>query len=57
MTTTIIIILVSLALLFFFYRRLKAKREAIKQEVIIEKVKAATYILCPVCGAHLEING
>jgi len=56
MTTTAIIIALVLIGLYFFYRRLAAKaKNTIEVVPIIEKVKAATYIICPNCGAHLEV--
>jgi len=57
MSTIAIIIVLALLGLFFFYRRLAAKtKNTIEVVPIIEKVKAATYIVCPACGAHLQVD-
>jgi len=53
-TLTLIIIAVAAGIAFFFVRRLKAARKS--TEITIEKVKAATYIRCPHCGAALEVE-
>lgn len=59
MTTFTIIAVLILIGLYFFYRFAKRRQEAAGKEIElieIEKVKAATYIVCPHCGAHLEVK-
>ena len=61
MNTVIAIILVAIIALYIFYRiRLRAgKIEEVEEDVEvvrIEKVKPATYIICPNCGTHLEVD-
>ena len=60
MNTIIYIILAGILALYILYRLAKKKadkkRELEKNEIIIEKVRPATYIICPHCGAHLEVE-
>ena len=60
MSNIIYIILAGILALYIFYRFAKKKadknKELEKDEIVIEKVKAATYIVCPRCGAHLEVE-
>jgi preprotein translocase subunit YajC len=52
--TTLALVAIIAGILYFFYRRLRATRK--DEGIVIEKVKAGTYILCPRCGAHLQVE-